>query len=301
VRPGLSQLRFLSGKLRHGYVWKRVLLERMTEPLHLNVAAAFVAVFGSFRAKVAFDLVLRHHHAYGLLSAADQARELGKHRLTLLEFGVGGGAGLLNMAHVAARVTQATGVAFDIYGFDTGHGLPRPRSFRDHPELWQEGDFAMDVEALRRLLPSNVTLVLGDVAETVPAWLETFDPSAPIGFVSLDLDYYYSTKDAVQVFHGPPEAYLPRTCLYLDDIEHPSHNSFCGELLAIGEFNDGSERRKIEKHPFLPKTRVFHRAPWIEHIYTLHVLDHPSRSTLEQPRHALRLLNPYLSDATART
>ncbi len=292
-------MRFLSGKLRQKYVWKRLLLERMTEPVHLNLVAALVAVFGSFRSKVAFDLVVRHHHAYGILNAADQAKELGKDRLTLLEFGVGGGTGLLNMAQVASRVTGATGVSFDIYGFDTGRGLPPPRSFRDHPELWQEGDFVMDVESLRRALPSNVTLVLGDVEETVPAWLDRFDGSAPIGFVSLDLDYYYSTKAAVRVFTGRPEHYLPRTCVYLDDIEHPSHNSFCGELLAIREFNDASALRKFEKHPFLPKTRVFQRAPWIDHIYTFHVLDHPTRSTVEQPRQALKLLNPYLSTGTA--
>ena len=290
-----GQLRFLAGKLRQEHVWKRVLMERMTEPLHLNAVAVFVWLFGSFRAKVAFDLVLRHHHAYGILKAADQANALGLKRLTLLEFGVAAGTGLLNMAAVAARVTSATGVEFEIYGFDTGQGMPPPRSFRDHPELFQAGDFVMDVDRLQARLPSNVHLVLGDISSTSRQFRDSLEPSAPVGFVSVDLDYYYSTKDALQLLTGPADCYLPTTCVYLDDIEGESYNSYCGEQLAVAEFNDEHEFRKIERSPFLPKARVFHRAPWIGHIYTLHVLDHPRRSTLEPGRDTLSLLNPYLS------
>lgn len=287
-------LRFLT-KLRRGYIWKRILIERFTEPLHLNIIAVFVALFGTFRAKVAFDLVLRHHHAYGILSVADEARELGIARLTLIEFGVSTGAGILNMADVAGRVTRVTGVQFDIFGFDTGQGMPLPRSVRDHPELYQAGDFAMNVEKLTPMLPDNVTLIIGELADTVPEFVKTLKAAAPVGFVSLDVDYYFSSKDALRVFSGPAECYLPRTCLYADDVEHVSHNSYCGEQLAIAEFTSEHEFRKIERYPFLSRTRVFQRAPWILHMYTLHVLDHPSRRTLRQDRARLSLLNPYLS------
>ena len=51
---------------------RRILRERLTEPLHLNVASLFVAAFGSVRSKIAFDLIQRPHYAYGLLEAADQ-------------------------------------------------------------------------------------------------------------------------------------------------------------------------------------------------------------------------------------
>ncbi len=289
-----NQATFLKGKLRQRHVWKRVLLERMAEPLHLNLLSLLVWMFGSFRSKVAFDLVLRHHHAYGILAAADQARALGIDRLALLEFGVGSGTGLLNMAQVAAEVTACSGVEFDIYGFDTGSGLPPPKSFRDHPELFQAGDFCMDVDSVRARLPSNVTLVLGDVATTSVEWLHARSSSAPVGFVSVDLDYYYSTKGALQALLGSPEAYLPQTHVYLDDIQEESHNSYCGELLAVREFNQENELRKIERHFFFRHSRVFQRAPWIGHMFILHVLDHPTRSTLEQGREPLHLLNPYL-------
>ncbi len=205
MQSGQGRLKFRS-KLKNQYIWKRIFLERLTEPLHLNFISIFVALFGSFRAKVAFDLVLRHHHAYGILSVADQAKELGIERVTLLEFGVATGAGILNMATVAGRVSDATGVRFDIVGFDTGKGMPPPRSALDHPELYQAGDFVMDVEQLRPALPKNVRLVLGDLDTTVTEFVSHLDPDSPVGFVSLDVDYYYSSRDAMQIFRGRPTA-----------------------------------------------------------------------------------------------
>ena len=65
---------------------RRILRERLTEPLHLNVASSFVAAFGSVRSKIAFDLQ-RPHYAYGLLEAADQAREAGLRAFTAVELG----------------------------------------------------------------------------------------------------------------------------------------------------------------------------------------------------------------------
>jgi hypothetical protein len=53
-------------KLRERRIWERILIERLTEPLHLNLLSLPAAV-GPFRMRVAFDLVLRQHHAWGLL------------------------------------------------------------------------------------------------------------------------------------------------------------------------------------------------------------------------------------------
>ena len=38
----------------------------------------------------------------------------------MFEFGVAGGAGLVNLERIAELVEQKTGVGIDIYGFDTG-------------------------------------------------------------------------------------------------------------------------------------------------------------------------------------
>ena len=148
----------------------RILRERLTEPLHLNAASALVALLGSFRSKVACDLISRPHYAYGLLAAADQAREAGIKCFTAVEFGVAAGEGLLNLCSLASRVTQSTGVGVRVVGFDSGAGMPPPSDYRDHPEEFQAGDFPMEHERLRTRLPSNCELVLGPVNQTAPAF-----------------------------------------------------------------------------------------------------------------------------------
>jgi hypothetical protein len=77
------------------------------------------------RSKVDFDLIVRPQHAFCLLTAADQAIKYGYKSVTALEFGVANGAGLQNICEVAALVTRATGVEFQIAGFDTGQGHAR--------------------------------------------------------------------------------------------------------------------------------------------------------------------------------
>jgi hypothetical protein len=98
-----------------GYVLRRLLtcsrlkkigIERLTEPIHLNIASLFVGMFDSYRAKVAFDLIIRPHYAYSILRAADQALEYGISKLTIIEFGVASGAGLLNMCRLAERTSR---------------------------------------------------------------------------------------------------------------------------------------------------------------------------------------------------
>jgi hypothetical protein len=46
--------------------------------------------------------------------------------------------------------------------------------------------------------------------------------------------------------------------------------------------------------------RLFKNARWIEHVFTLHVLDHPHRSLATAKRGATVLENPYLGKSVAR-
>jgi hypothetical protein len=57
-------LNYFLRRVSHPWHLRHIAAERLTEPLHLNVIAAFVLVFGTFRAKVAFDLVLRRQFAF---------------------------------------------------------------------------------------------------------------------------------------------------------------------------------------------------------------------------------------------
>ena len=115
--------------------------------------ALLAYLFGSYRSKIKYDTVLREYHAFGILQAADYANEAGFSAVSVIEFGVAAGFGLMNMAAIAAKVSKLTGVKVTVYGFDTGKGMPAPRDYRDHPDLYSEGDFPMDFEKLTQVLP----------------------------------------------------------------------------------------------------------------------------------------------------
>lgn len=235
--------------------------------------------------KVFWDAVDRPHYAYGIYQAAYMAKHLGVDRISSIEFGVAGGNGLVAMEEVARQVTAETGVAIEVYGFDTGKGMPEPVDHRDLPYVWQPGDFPMDVDRLRSRLRS-ATLVLGDVAETVVGFVDEHDP-APVGFVAFDLDYWSSTVAALALFDNPLERLLPRVFCYMDDVigsDVEIHCEFVGELLAIREFNDAHDERKLA-----PINGLAHKRPvpaiWNDQIWVLHAFDHPQYSTyIPQPR-----------------
>jgi hypothetical protein len=250
-----------------------------------------VATAGTFRERVRFDVVARPQHAFGLLAAADVASFVGVDEIVAIEFGVAEGAGLRNLAEIAAAVTAETNVNINLVGFDSGSGLPAPVDYRDHPEIWSEGDFAMgDPDALLAQLPPNVELVTGAVADTVAPFIETL--STPIGFVSFDLDLYSSTRDALALFGSGPTLLLPVVIAYFDDviggprrIGSLFRNSAAGPLLAIEEFNRGHDRRRIDPIRILRYRRPLDRELWMERTYALHVLDHPARAApAQRPR-----------------
>ena len=275
-------------------ILERIMIERLTEPLHLNLISAGVALFGSTRLKISFDLLLRQQHAYGLLLAADEAKKRGFTSVTVVELGVGSGTGLLNLCELASKITAATNVQFQIFGFDTGVGMPPPQDYRDHPELYKEGWFPMNQEKLAAQLPASCKLIIGNLENTLKEFVENLSPLSPLGFATLDVDYYSSSVQALALFQGKSDRYLPVVPVYVDDIMYPGHNPYCGELLAIQEFNSNNTFRKITPDPFLPHRRVFKHAEWLSHIYNAQVLDHPERTNTVKPQEKVVVPNPYL-------
>jgi hypothetical protein len=222
--------------------------------------------------------VIRQQYAFGLLAAADLAAEQGVRSILALELGVAEGAGLLNLSELADHTTQATGVQISVVGFDGGFGLPKPIDYRDHPERFGAGDFPMlDEPTLRSRLPAHADLVVGSLADTIPALLGRVSPERPIGFIAFDLDYFSSTQDAMALLQGPPEHYLPAVPTYFDDIDGPYTNPWVGELAAISAFNDEQEFRKIAPWPSLRPERICKNALWLDKMYLTQVLDHPRR------------------------
>lgn len=105
---------------------------------------------------------------------------------------------------------------------------------------------------------------------------------APIGFVSVDVDYYWSAVEALRVLESPdPRQYLKTTYVYLDDIAFEDHSKWAAEMLAIEEFNRRNQMRKICPLTMLGQKRVMKNVQWIDHMHALHVLDHPERQVRE--------------------
>jgi hypothetical protein len=211
-------------------------LEAALEPRRWVRFAQRRSPFASFLSRLEWDAVDRPHYGYGLHQAARQADALGMSTISAFELGVAGGNGLITLESLAAEVTAVTGVQIEVYGFDAGGGMPNPVDYRDLPYVWQPGFFAMDADALRARL-QRARLVLGDVRETIPTFVErgTF---APVGFISFDLDYHSSTVHAFELLDVPPELRLPRVLCYFDDVigdDWELHSPYTGELAAIAD------------------------------------------------------------------
>jgi hypothetical protein len=273
---------------------EKVFVERLTEPLHLNVMSLFVALFGSYRARVAWDLVVRQQYAFPILYAADAAKKYGYTSITIVELGVAGGAGLLNMCRIAEGTRHATGVDVRVVGFDTGKGMPAAVDYRDLPEHFQQGDFPMDFAKLRAALPPFAKLIIGDVGETVPAFVNELSAKSPLGFVAIDVDYYSSAKASLPILAGAPDAYLPLVPVYLDDIGVDGSNPWTGELLAVGEFNAENANRKIAPFTLLRSRRIFKNTQWIDRMFAAHIHDHPLRAPTAKRAYKRVLENEYL-------
>jgi len=234
----------------------------------------------------------RPNYTWSVLHSARIAKTLGIDRITAAEFGVAGGNGLVALETAADAAEQLFGVGIDVVGFDAGSGIPAPRDHRDAPYLIAPGDFPMDTEKLRARLRRS-ELVLGLVEETLPRFLET--DAAPLGFLSIDLDYYSSTVAALEILKGSTDRLLPRVMCYFDDVMGYPWGDFNGERLAISEFNDEGDDRKISPvyglRYFLP--RPYSQAMWPEMMFLAHALDHPRYNDDEGTALVRRLdLNP---------
>jgi hypothetical protein len=220
------------------------------------------------------DPRMRPAYLWGSLHAAHVAKTLGIPAISLIEFGVAGGNGLVALDVIAQRIERTMGVRISVYGFDTGEGLPEPEDLRDCPNLFTRGGFPMVVDDLRARLV-KAKLVLGAVEKTLPSVVDEFR-SSPVAFISFDLDYYSSTMAALRLFDLEASMFLPRVHCYFDDITGFTYCEFNGERLAISEFNGTHAQRKIA-----PIYALRHYVPgrfanslWVEKYFMAHLFDH---------------------------
>lgn len=202
------------------------------------------------------------------VTAARQARDMGYHRISIIEFGIASGQGLIALEECVQPIFREFGVQIEIYGFGLLSGLPATSDPKDVPYLYEEGFHKTDVAQVSANL-KHTTLVIGDVRQTIPEFGSTYEP-APIAGIIFDLDYYTSTIGAFSIFDSAPEFRLPRIVCYFDDLEF----QYSGESQAIVDFNNQTNTRAIGKKygSSWPNMR---NHPFYESIFEFHDFEHP--------------------------
>lgn len=215
------------------------------------------------------------NYIWGVLQGAALGKVLGLPRVSVLELGVAGGNGLVALEHIAGQVQELAQIEIQVHGFDTGQHIPRPRDYRDCPNLWREGMFAPDVEAIRSRL-CHAQLHLGMIQETLSAFLAT--APAPISFVASDLCLYSSTKEGLKLLEGDHQLLLPRVTYFFEDIMGECFSEFTGARLAIREFNDNHDVVKLAPiyglRYFVPGE--FRNLIYWDMLFTAHLFQHPA-------------------------
>lgn len=216
----------------------------------------------------------RHTYAEGLALGVRQALHCGYEKIIAIEFGVAEGGGLLDLCTSAQFYRNLFNLDIQVFGFDSGEGLPEPKDYRDHPEIWKKNQYKMsNSQILKDKLPSFCQLILGNVDETLPEFIKQINDEK-ICFVALDFDYYTSTKSALKLFESDKNIYIPAVAIYVDDVFGLiTYNPWCGAEGAINEFNEKHLHRKIH----------FRKDYNIPHFYTCQILDHPMRNFKETP------------------
>jgi hypothetical protein len=104
---------------------------------------------GSVTTRVEYGVFAYPHYAYGVYWAAITAARLKIPKISVAEFGVAGGRGLVALERASEQIERETGVGIDVVGFDSGEGMPAPTDYRDLGHIWGPGFYKMDVPKLR--------------------------------------------------------------------------------------------------------------------------------------------------------
>jgi hypothetical protein len=182
-------------------------------PLRLALAKWFIKQFSlfSYEDRLSIGAIDRPQYGYCIFQAARLASLLKYPKISVIEFGCGGGNGLLNAEMHITAVKKIFAVDIELYGFDCGSGLPSPRDYRDMPHYFRAGLYDMRRDSLEPRL-KLAELVIGDTKDTCATFLQDCNP-APIGCMLHDLDFYSSTRDALTMFDAEAAYFLPRVFL----------------------------------------------------------------------------------------
>jgi hypothetical protein len=221
----------------------------------------------------------RHDICTAICLATAQSLCWGKEGVSLVELGVFEGAGLNFIVEVVNYLRRmCPGLVYHIYGFDSFIGLPTLVGHEDHNEIWKPYEYKSRIpyKKLAKKFKNKATLIKGDVNDTVEEFLANqLDMNYPIGFISLDLDLYSSSKVALKILEDVnPNKYLPTVPIIVDDQDYLiTYNDWCGVVLAIKEFNELNKFRKIQS-----RKEIYQR------LRCAHILDHDLRTGKKSPK-----------------
>jgi hypothetical protein len=243
-----------------------------------EVAARYIVKrfsFGSLNFRLSLQALETPQYAFGVKQAVYLAKKLKHSTVSVIEFGVANGEGLLTLEKYATEIGKLSGVEVEVYGFDLGTGLPPPMDHRDLPYVWQRGQYQMDEVGLKKKL-KTAKLVLGDVGCEITNFIQSHH--APIGFISFDLDYYSSTSAALRLLlEAPDRGILPRIICYFDDVISDGHQLHCdraGELLAIREFNQTTTGDAMLAATPIRDPSIMFPSNWMHQIWVYHRFNH---------------------------
>jgi hypothetical protein len=116
---------------------KQTLLKLLSHPVPLRVVATrkLVRRFSLFSYPERLDIgaVERPHYGHCIYEAAKLATRLKYPEISVIEFGCGGGNGLLNAEMHIVEIEKLFPVKVQLYGFDNATGLPPTEDYRDFP------------------------------------------------------------------------------------------------------------------------------------------------------------------------
>lgn len=197
-----------------------------------------------------------YSYAEGVYEAAKAAKQMNYDSISVIEFGVAGGNGLKMLESHAKEISRIMDINIEVYGFDSGNGLPcYEEDYRNLPNIWPSGSYKIDLNKLQSKLTCS-KLIIGDIEHELKTFIKNNNPS-PIGFVSVDVDFYSPTVHILDFLSNVDDKYcLPRINIYFDDILNSYE--FQGEALAIKEFNTNNKDYKISPENAIEKLKIFH-------------------------------------------
>jgi len=88
--------------------------------------------------------LFRPHYETMLLESCTEAKKLAYNEVSILELGIAGGNGILSLEKYKKNIENITDVKINIYGLDSGEGMPTSDNKADAIFLTKEGSYKID-------------------------------------------------------------------------------------------------------------------------------------------------------------